>query len=323
MNERRYDPASGTWVTVSAQRQDRTYHPSPDECPLCPTRPGAPPTEIPRAAFEVAVFDNRFPALAPDAPSPAPVPEPYATAAAAGRCEVVVYTDAHAGSLATLPPGRLRLLVDVWADRHRVLGGQPDVAYVMAFENRGDAVGATLHHPHGQVYAYPEVPPRVAANLAAARRYRERTGRCVHCDIVAAEWDDGRRTVIATDQVLAFVPFAPRLPFEVRVAPRAHAATLGALEPVARDELADVLGRLVRAYDRLFGFALPYVMALHQRPTDGGDWDALAHAHFEFTPLHRSADKLKYLAGSELAAGAFLTDRVPEEAAAALREAAG
>ena len=319
MNERRYDPASDTWVTVSAQRQDRTFLPAADECPLCPTRPGGPTTEIPRAAFEVAVFDNRFPALAPDFTAPASVAPPYASAAAAGRCEVVVYSDAHEGSLATLPTGRLRLLIDVWADRHRVLGAQPEVGYVMAFENRGDAVGATLHHPHGQVYAYPEVPPRVATRLAAARRYLERTGRCVHCDVVAAEVD-GPRVVLATADVIAFVPFAPRLPYEVHVVPRAHQGTLGELPLATRDELADVLARLVEAYDRLFGFPLPYVMAIHQRPTDGGDWDAIAHTHFEFTPLHRSADKLKYLAGSELAAGAFLTDRVPEDAAAELRE---
>ncbi len=320
MRERRYDPTSDTWVTFADHRQDRTFLPAAADCPLCPTTPGGPATEIPRTAFEIAVFDNRFPSLSPDAATDLEAPGgPYRRDAARGRCEVVVYSDQHDSSLATLGRDRTRLLVDVWADRYDVLASEPGVAYVMPFENKGAVVGVTLDHPHGQVYAYPDVPPRVAARLAAGRAHHTRTGRCVHCDVVTQEIRDATRIVARTDDVVAFVPFASRFPYEVQVVPTAHCGTLSAASTGLRDQLADVLHRLLVGYDRLFDQSLPYVLAVHQRPTGAGDWDDIAHLHIEIAPPHRTADKLKYLAGSELAAGSFITDVLPEAAAETLR----
>jgi UDPglucose--hexose-1-phosphate uridylyltransferase len=320
MNERRYDPTSDSWVTFAGHRQDRTFLPAAHECPLCPTSPGGPATEIPRPAFEVAVFDNRFPSLTPTAALAGTQPGgPYLKDAARGRCEVVVYSDRHDTSLATLPRDRTRLLVDVWADRYDVLSAESGVRYVMAFENKGAVVGVTLEHPHGQVYAYPDVPPRVATRLAAARSYYGRTGRCVHCDVVQKEVEDGERIVARTDDVIAYVPFASRFPYEVVIAPVAHCGHLPDASHHLRDQLADVLHRVLVGYDLLFDCALPYVLAVHQRPVGAGDWDEISHLQIEIAPPHRSADKLKYLAGSELAAGAFMTDVLPETAAASLR----
>jgi UDPglucose--hexose-1-phosphate uridylyltransferase len=318
--QRRYDPVADAWVTYADHRQSRTFLPSVEECPLCPTRPGGPVSEIPRESFHVAVFDNRFPALSPQPPAP-PVEEgPYLTAPAHGRCEVVVYCDAHDGSLPALGKERVRLLVDVWADRYAELGSEPGIAYVMPFENRGEVVGVTLHHPHGQVYAYPDIPPRAAARLAAARRYHDRTGTCVHCDVVRHESADGTRVVAESPDAIAFVPFAARFPYEVQIAPRAHCGSLAAAGDGQRDAVADLLHRVLTAYDQLFGFPLPYVLAVQQEPTDGGDWSDVSHLHLEIAPPHRSAERLKYLAGSELAAGAFLGDVLPEVAAKALRD---
>jgi UDPglucose--hexose-1-phosphate uridylyltransferase len=322
MSERRYDPTSDTWVTFASHRQDRTFLPAAAECPLCPTSPGGPETEIPRSAFEIAVFDNRFPSLSPDATAgPASPGDPYRRAAGHGRCEVVVYSDAHDGSLATLPLDRTRLLVDVWADRYDVLAAEPGVRYVMAFENKGDVVGVTLDHPHGQVYAYPDIPPRVAARLTAARSHFTRTGRCVHCDVLHKEVADGNRVVTRTSDVLAFVPFASRFPYEVVIAPIGHCMRLTDASAGLRDQLAEVLHKVLAGYDQLFDRSLPYVLAVHQRPVGPGDWDDIAHVHIEIAPPHRTADKLKYLAGSELAAGAFITDVLPEPAAHTLRTA--
>lgn len=320
MSERRYDPTSGTWVTFADHRQDRTFLPAAADCPLCPTVSGCSATEIPREAFEIAVFDNRFPSLSPLASDVSAAPGPYLREPAVGRCEVVVYSDQHDATLATLGADRIRLLLDVWADRYDVLAAEPGVAYVMAFENKGEVVGVTLEHPHGQVYAYPEVPPRIAARLAASRAHYATHHRCVHCDVVEAELVDGSRLVTRTDDVVAFVPFAARFPYEVQIATTAHCSTLTAASSALRDQLAQVLHTVLVGYDRLFDRSLPYVLAVHQRPVGAGDWDAFAHLHLEIAPPHRAADRLKYLAGSELAAGAFITDVLPEAAAARLRE---
>ncbi|MCU4182882.1 galactose-1-phosphate uridylyltransferase [Acidiferrimicrobium sp. IK] len=325
MTERRYDPTTGEWVVVSTNRQDRTYLPGglPDgaACPLCPTRPGGPVTEIPRSRFEMAVFDNRFPALTRDPPRPS-VPGSALTpvAPAAGACEVVVYSDDHDASLASLGAPRARTLVEVWAARTAALRERPEVAYVMPFENRGAEVGVTLSHPHGQIYAYPDIPPRPALELRTARRHHQKHGSCVWCDLVAQE-AGGPRQVAAGGEWLAVVPFWARFPYQVELWPRRHATDVVDLTPTERAGLARLLVEVLEAYDRLWDFPLPYVMALHQRPTDGGDWETVSHLHVELSPPHRSATKLKHLAGSELAGGAFLTDVAPEDAAAQLRAA--
>ena len=335
--ELRYDPTAGEWVTLAAHRQDRTYQPATAECPLCPSRPGGPVTEIPYRSFEVAVFDNRFPSYRPDAGGGPPGPgaphrggrDPasadeslWQTAPAGGRCEVVVYSDRHDATFADLPATRAELLAHVWARRTEALANEAAVAYVMPFENKGELIGATLPHPHGQIYGYPMVPPRRLAELTASLAYRERTGRCPWCDAAEAEAADGTRVVATVGQWVVLVPFWARLPYQVEVVPRQHAISLMALTNEERDELGRVMSMVSRAYDRLWGFSLPYIMALAQAPVkNSGAWAGAAHLRATFLPLHRDAGRVKYLAGSELAAGAFLNDVRPEEAAAALREA--
>jgi UDPglucose--hexose-1-phosphate uridylyltransferase len=296
------------------------FLPQADDCPLCPTRPGRSATEIAAESFDVAVFSNRFPSFVPDPPEPSVVGSRlHQVARAAGAAEVVVYSDDHHATLADLDIDHIARIVDVWADRYAELGSRDEVAYVFVFENRGEAVGVTLHHAHGQIYGFPAIPPIARRELDAARRYRDEHGACVVCDVVAEE-SAGPRVVTGNDLFLAYVPFAARLPFEVHVASRRHVPALSALSTDERRSVAEIVQALVRAYDGLFGFALPYVMSMHQAPTDGGDWDDVSHLHLEFTPLHRAADKLKYLAGSELGAGSFVSDVAPEAAAAALRE---
>ena len=323
MNERRYDPTTGEWVTFATHRQSRTYKPAADYCPLCPTLPGAAETEIPYPSFEVVTFDNRFPSFGGHPPPPSVEGTAlYPVETASGRCEVVVYSDDHGTTFSELGDERVRMLVDVWTDRWRTLGAADDVGYVMPFENKGDVIGTTLSHPHGQIYAYPDVPPRPLRELRAAQDHLRRTGRCVECDVVAAEMADGRRLVHTDDDWVAWVPFWARFPYEVHVAPRRHRPSLGVLDGPDRAALARLLQTVARAYDGLWGFSLPYVMAFHQRPTNDDEaWDEVSHLHVEFSPPHRSADRLKYLAGSELAGGAFVTDVAPEDAATRLREA--
>ena len=319
MSERRWNPVLGEWTITATHRQDRTFLPPKEFCPLCPTRGDGPPTEISRPDFEVAVFDNRFPSLVLEPGPPAvegtaltPVEPSY------GACEVVVYTPVHEASMGTIPVRRIRQLVEVWAHRTLELGARDGIDYVYVFENRGEAIGVTLNHPHGQIYAYPVIPPVLVRETTNARQHAAGSGGCLWCGLVEQEIADGRRIVAENDGWVAGVPFFARWPYEVHLMPRRHVGWLHELRAAEADDLASMLSTLVRKYDALFGFTLPYIMATHQRPTDGGDHEAY-HLHFEFYPPHRTESKLKFLAGSEAGAGAFINDTLPEVTAERLR----
>lgn len=321
MSERRWNPVLGEWVMTATHRQDRTFLPPAEYCPLCPTPIGAPPTELERETFDIAVFDNRFPSLVANPPDPAVEGTTLTPAQpSVGACEVVVYAPQHQATLATMSPTRVRHLIEVWAHRTLVLGARPEVAYVFAFENKGEAVGVTLHHPHGQIYAYPDVPPIAAREVANGLAHHRATGRCLWCDLAEQELADGRRIVSVSDTWIAGIPFFARWPYEVHLQPRRHVGWLHELDNAEVDGLADDLLCVLRAYDALFGFSLPYVMAIHQRPVDGANHGAY-HLHIELYPPHRTATRLKYLAGSETGAGAFINDSLPEETAPQLRAA--
>lgn len=320
MSELRWNPMLGQWVITATHRQDRTYKPPAEFCPICPTKPGAFPTEIPVPDFDIAVFQNKFPSLRPEPSPPEVAGTPlYPVREAKGECEVVVYTPEHQGSLATVSEAKMRHLVEVWADRFLELGSRDYVQYVFIFENRGEAVGVTLHHPHGQIYAYPYIPPILERELAQAAEHRCRTGHCLFCDIIVAEQGDGRRILLEDSHVVAFVPFFARFPYEVHVLPKRHVGCLPDLADDERQSLARAIQTVVRRYDALFDAPMPYMMAMHQRPTDGQEYPHY-HCHVEFLPLSRAANKLKYLAGSESGAGAFITDMSAEQQASNLRD---
>jgi UDPglucose--hexose-1-phosphate uridylyltransferase len=315
MPELRFDPLRSQWVAYATERNDRTFLPT-EFCPLCPTGVGG-ASEVPLDTFEVVVFENRFPAFGPDRRNGRPV-RPSST----GGCEVVVYTPEHELTLAQLPLDRVRLLVDVWADRYLELGSRDDVAYVYIFENKGEEVGVTLHHPHGQIYALPFVPPFAQAELDASRRHLEAEDRCLHCVEIEREMN-GPRLVLSqssTSSMVAFVPNAARWPYEVHLYSRRHVSSIPELDASERLDLAQALLDVTGMYDRHFGFSTPYVMAMHQAPTDGRKWPE-AHLHIEFYPPHRRSDRLKYLAGVELGAGTFVNDTRPEDTASQLRDA--
>jgi UDPglucose--hexose-1-phosphate uridylyltransferase len=319
--ELRWNALLGEHVIVSTGRQDRTFLPPAAYCPLCPTAGlDAFATEIPAASYEIAVFENRFPSFRPDAPDVARRDAPHSRYRADGACEVVVYSPEHDATLAPLREAQVRDLVDVWADRYAELAARPEVRYVFIFENRGREIGVTLTHPHGQIYAFPFVPPRVETEHAAAAAHHATTGRCVMCDLVAEEIACGERIVAADDGFVAYVPFAARVPYEVHIAATVHRASLLDLEEGERDGLARLLRTVQSKYDNLWGLPMPYTMSMHQRAADGverpGD-----HLHIEFMPPYRTRDKLKYLAGVEMGAGTYINDTAPEEKAAELRAA--
>jgi UDPglucose--hexose-1-phosphate uridylyltransferase len=316
----RWHPLRGEWVTYAAHRQGRTFLPPAEFNPLAPTRDAAHPTELPDAEWDIAVFDNRFPALAHGAGARlAPPALSVPTAPANGHCEVVVFTRDPNASLGTLPLAQIELLFEVLADRTARLRGRGDVRYVLPFENRGVEVGVTLHHPHGQIYGYPVVPPVPATMHAQFEAHYRANGRGLLGDLITDELVDGRRVLYAGEQAVAFVPVCARFPYEVWVAPIAPVASFGELTRPQSAALARALKTTLLKYDGLWSRPFPYVMAWYQAPLDGADHPEW-HLHAQFFPPYRTFDRLKYLAGTELAAGFFAMDALPEDKARELQQ---
>lgn len=321
-SELRFDRQTGQWVIVAALRQDRTYKPPADACPLCPG-PSGTTSEIPAPDYDVVVFENRFPSLSGAGSASFALPdtddgELFRTARGHGRCEVICFSSDHNGSFADLAPAQARLVVEAWRHRTADLMARPGIAHVFCFENRGEEIGVTLNHPHGQIYGYPFIPPRAAVMLRAAQAHVERTGRNLFADIVAGEVADGDRIIARTDAFTAFVPFAARWPVEVHIYPNRFVHNLTELSEAELDGFAAIYTDVLWRFDRMYSSALPYISALHQY-SDTADQQE-GYFHVELMSIRRSATKLKFLAGSESAMDAFISDVTPETVAERLRE---
>ena len=316
----RFDEQTGQWVTIAALRQDRTYKPSPDDCPLCPGPTGL-TSEVPAADYDVVVFENRFASFSGTGPHlPVPTHNHFVSAPAAGRCEVICFSSNHAASFADLPPVHTRLVVDAWRHRTAELFGRPGVRQVFCFENRGEEIGVTLTHPHGQIYGYPFLAPRAEAMMRQADEHRSRHGSNLFADLLAREQADGRRIVASTDSFTAFVPFAARWPVELHIYPNRFVRNLIGLGDEELDGFAQIYLDMLRRFDRMYSAPLPYMSALHQYSDDEAQREG--YFHVELMSIRRSADKLKYLASSESAMDAFISDVTPEDVAYRLRECA-
>jgi UDPglucose--hexose-1-phosphate uridylyltransferase len=322
LSELRWNPVLEEWVITATHRQDRTFFPPADYNPLAPTKPGGFPTEIPTPTYEIAVFENKFPSLRRDAPEPAVAGDDlWPVAPASGVCEVVCYTPQPDTELARLPLAKVEELVAVWIDRFVALGSHDFVKYVYIFENKGREIGVTLSHPHGQIYAYPYVPPIPARELSAAERHFAKTGRDLLGDVLAHELADGSRIVTHNAGFAAFVPFFARYPYEVHIVPRKARPAISDFDEDERRELAAILKVVMEKYNNLWSRSMPYIMLMHQRPTDGDSTQyGYYRFHVEFYPPYRTPDKLKYLAGSEAGAGAYINDTLAEQTAQSLRD---
>lgn len=317
--EFRLDPLTGGWVNIVGHRQNRPNLPAAG-CPFCPGGLEAP------EPYDTRWFPNRWPALEPGDPIDLAAAEGAGVdiVGAVGASEVILYSPRHEGSLGSLGVAQIRKVVDLWAERTGELLARPEVAYVLVFESRGAEVGATIHHPHGQLYAYPFVPPSPAAE---ARRQAE-----VGVDPLGAEVErevsDGTRVVHDGSDWVAYVPFASTYPYGVRIAPRTPHDRLDRLAAAARDGLAAAMADVLGRYDRLWAGdparseIFPYLMWFHQAPADRclpeGGWPRL---HLHLAPPQRSPGVARYVAAGELGSGTFSNPVVPEAAAEALRNA--
>ena len=312
----RWHPLRGEWVTYAAYRQNRTFLPPPEYDPLEVTTDPAQPTELPNSDWDIAVFDNRFPSLMSGTVALPELTVP--TAPASGHCEVVVFGRDQT-PLGSRPLVHIELLLEVLADRTRVLAQRPNVKYILPFENRGAEVGVTLHHPHGQIYAYPVVPPVPARMHELATEHYAKTGRGVLQALIEAECSDGSRMLYEGPHAVAFVPVCARYPYEVWVAPVQPVQDFTELSNEQRADVARALKTVLLKYDGLWQRPFPYVMAWYQAPTDGTPHPE-SHLHAQFFPPYRTRDRLKYLAGTEMAAGFFAMDALPEDKARELQQ---
>lgn len=311
MHQLRWHALLQQWVVVTTARQNRPQMPAN----WCPFDPGS--GRVPDN-YDVYLYSNDFPAFSPEAPPFEPTPGLFAETGPRGACDVVLYSPEH-----TLPPSKLTLqnwckVVDLWTERTRQHAENPDIAVVAIFENCGEAVGVTMPHPHGQIYAMPFIPPLEQKELAAANEYAEmHGGACLFCRLVEKELEEKSRLVARNAHVLTFVPYAARFPAEIWISPLRHIRTLLDLSDAERASLAQGISIVRRKYDALYGFMLPLMMSVRQAPLHGNDGPY--HLYVQFLPLQRSATKLKYLASIETAYGTFLADTAPEEMAGILR----
>jgi UDPglucose--hexose-1-phosphate uridylyltransferase len=316
--ELRLDPLTSDWVAVAAARHKRTFLPPAHECPLCPASENN-ASEVPDI-FDVAVFENKTPSFGP-------VREDYkesleitsdldlgATRYANGRCEVVVFSPEHEGSLAGLSLERFKTLIEVWADRTAELNALPGVKQVFIFENRGEEIGVTLHHPHGQIYAYPFVPGRIQKVLQSIETF----GSDLFEKILQFE-KNSERMLITGEYFTAYVPFAARWPIEVHVLPHRHLQNLSELNEAEKDELAVIYKQLLLALERIYETPLPYISAWHQAPNTSAGKNV--RLQLQITSPKRGANSTKFWAGSESSMSAFVADVSAESIAALVRSA--
>lgn len=330
----RRDPLTGDWIPMATHRMNRTFLPPADANPLAPAQPGAQyqDGEIPATDYDVVVFENRFPSLLTVPGTARDVfafegEEIWQAAPAAGRCEVICFGPRVDQNLVGMGTKRMRTVIEAWADRTAALSALPGIKQVFCFENHGKEIGVTLHHPHGQIYAYPYLPPiteRIAHN---AHAHRAATGRNLLRDVLEAELRSRRRIIDETEHWVLYVPMAARWPVELHLAPRRDVADIAELTDAERDDLARIYLQMLAAGDRFFvagtgedarAVPLPYIAAWHQAPV--GEYREDMRLYLQFFSFLRSPGRLKYLAGSESGMGAWISDTSPEKIADRLRE---
>jgi UDPglucose--hexose-1-phosphate uridylyltransferase len=315
MAELRWHPLIKDWVMVVSQRQNRPQMPK-DWCPFCPGS-GKVPDD-----FIVYKYDNDFPSLSLNPPDPDDVEtDLYKVDKAYGKCEVILYSKDHNAKLCELDDLHLNELVNLWQDRFKDISTYEKIKYVFIFENRGEAVGVTMPHPHGQIYGYPFIPKKIQLELASCKEHTEKTGRCLICDMNKNEKDFDKRVIFENDSFIVYLPFFSEYPYGIYVSSKRHIQYITEFTEKEKSDFAKTLKQAVGTLDNLFGFDFPYMMCMHQAPVNTNEEYPYYHFHVEFFPPMRSAEKIKFNASSETGAWAHCNPTSPEEKALELKEA--
>lgn len=314
MAELRYDPLTNDWIMIASHRQNRPQMPK-DWCPFCPGS-GKVPDD-----FDVLEYDNDFPALSQNPPVPDDVAAgPYKTAPCHGKCEVILYSKEHTVTLPELPLPHVRKLVDLWCERHEIISADEKIKYVFIFENRGEVVGVTMPHPHGQIYGYPFIPKKLELECASMKKHKKETGKCLICDMMETEISEKKRIIFENEDFVVFIPFFSAYPYGLYIVSKAHKQYITEFTEREKDNLAAAIKNAAGTLDSLFDYTFPYMMCMHQAPVNSGDVSDF-HFHIEFYPPMRSRDKQKFNASSETGAWAHCNPTCPEEKAEELRAA--
>ncbi|MGD8191259.1 galactose-1-phosphate uridylyltransferase [Brevibacillus ginsengisoli] len=315
MPELRFNPLLRDWTIVASNRQHRP-HLQNKECPFCPGS-GKVPDE-----YTVYMLDNDFPALTPDPDESALInSDLYQAKKAYGKCEVILYSSDHHQSLAQLTVAHIQELIELWALRFSQLAGEPEVQYILIFENRGEEVGVTMTHPHGQIYAYSQMPLKIRRELESCQLHYTETGKCLLCEMNEEEKREGERLVIENNHFLAYIPYFTDYPYGVFIVSKSHKTAISDFNEAEKKSLATILKQTTGAMDELFARPFPYMMVMHQRPVNGEDVEDFYHFHIEFYPPLVENYKLKHYASSEMGAWAVINPKAVEETAPELREA--
>ncbi len=315
MAELRWHPLTKDWVMIASHRQNRPQMPK-DWCPFCPGSGKVPDDYV------VYKYDNDFPALSQDPPQPDDVANDFFKVQPAyGKCEVILYSPGHTVTLPELSEEHIEKLVDLWVERFEAISSDPEIKYVFIFENRGEAVGVTMPHPHGQIYGYSFIPKKIELELASAKEYAEEKGNCIFCDMRKEEIAAKQRIIFQDEHFTVFLPFFTEYPYGVYIMSNRHCQNIAEFTAEERASFAKTLRNTVGMLDSLFGFRFPYMMCMHNAPVNGEDVSDYYHFHVEFFPPMRSENKLKYNASSETGVWAHCNPTCPETTAQELRAA--
>lgn len=315
MTELRYNPLLGDYTMVAGKRQNRPNLPE-GYCPFCPGSGKVPD------AYDVHIYDNDFPALSQNPPVPDDVATGlYQTAPSYGKCEVILYSSEHHTALPHLSISHIRKVVDLWADRYAELAKNPQHKYVFIFENRGREIGATMPHPHGQIYAYPYIPQKLRVELENCAHHQETTGHCLLCDMNQEEQSFAKRILVENDHFVSYVPFFTDYPYGAFIVSKSHKTNLTQFTDDEKSGLAEMLKWVTAGMETMFNREFPYMMVLHQSPVNGPDVSDYYHFHIEFYPPLQNSERLKYLASSESGAWAPCNPMAVEDTASFLRKA--
>lgn len=314
MAELRYNPLLNDWVMIASHRQNRPQMPK-NWCPFCPGSGKVP------EHYTVYKYDNDFPALSQTPPSPDDVETDFFKVKPSyGKCEVILYSPEHTTTLPKLPVSHIEELVSLWQERFAEISRDENIKYVFMFENKGEPVGVTMPHPHGQIYGYSVVPKRIEEEIANGKKHFEKTGKCLISDILENELKENKRIIIENDDFVTVLPFFADYPYGVFIIAREHINNVTEFTDAQKHNFADILKKTTGTLDALFDTSFPYMMCLYQNPVNGEDVTEYTNFHVKFFPPMRSADKQKFNASSETGAWANCNPTAPEEKAEELRE---
>jgi UDPglucose--hexose-1-phosphate uridylyltransferase len=314
MAELRWHPLTKDWVMIASHRQARPQMPK-DYCPFCPSFGNVPD-------YDVLKYDNDFPALSQNPPVPDDVANGFfKTAEAYGKCEVILYSPNHTQTIKELSDSHMKKLVDLWCERFEALRADEKIKYVFIFENRGEVVGVTMPHPHGQIYGYSFIPKKIQLEMESAKEYQEETGNCIFCDMLKNELEFEKRIIFQNEAFTVFLPFFTEYPYGVYIMANSHKQYISEFDEKEKELLGVTIRDVAGMLDSLFGYSFPYMMCMHNAPVNGENPEEYFHFHIEFFPPMRSADKQKFNASSETGVWAHCNPTCPEITSQELRAA--